>query len=124
MIKFLIEKTGLVPEKFEDGFLFSFNDFNNIDNTLDIFSKLIKSEATLDYVICVQMIDKNYIKQKEQLKHLINLRFVNKISTLADTIWRYSYNTVQKYKTSQLGVFQKGEDTYEAHEFEIISKDF
>ena len=32
MIKFLMEKTGLVPEKFESGFLFSFNDFNNIDS--------------------------------------------------------------------------------------------
>lgn len=120
MIKFLMEKTGLVPEKFEEGFLFTFNNFNRIDDTLDVFFKLIKSEAPLDYLICVQILDKNYIKQREQLKYLIGFKFLNKISMLSDTVWRYSYNPIQKYKTSQLGVFQKGETTYEAHEFILM----
>lgn len=121
MNKFLMEKTGVVPEKFGDGFLYLFNNFNNIDSVLDIFSKLIKSEAPLDYVICVQIIDKDFAKCHAQLKTLAEIKFVNKISTFSDTIWRYTYNITKKYKTSQLGIFQKEGNTYEVHEFEIIN---
>ena len=120
MNKFLMEKTGVVPTKFGEGFLYSFSDFNHIDNNLTYFFKLIKSEAPLDYIICVQVISKNYVKETEQLKHLIDLKFVNKISTLSDTVWRYSYNKVQIFRTSQLGLFQKGTETFEAHEFEEL----
>ena len=117
MNKFLMEKTGVVPTKYEEGFLYSFNDFNHIDDNLDYFFKLIKSEAPLYYIICVQIISKNYMKETEQLKHLIDLKFVNKISTLSDTVWRYSYNKFPRFGTSQLGLFQKGSETFEAHEF-------
>lgn len=118
MNKFLISKTAVNPTKYEDGFLYSFNDFNHIDDILEHFFKLIKSEAPLDYRICVQIISKNAAKEMEQLKELISLDFVNKITTLSDTVWRYKFNSSHRYSTSQLGVFQYGDGSFEVHEFE------
>lgn len=115
MNKFLIEKTGVNPEIFEDGFLYKFNKFDNIDPVLESFFKLIKSNAPLDYVICVQILDSLY-----DIKTLINLNIVNKISTMADTAYRYKFNTSHRYGTGQLGLFQKNGSTFEVHEFEEI----
>lgn len=120
MNKFLISKTGVNPTRFQDGFLYSFNDFNHIDDSLEHFFKLIKSDAPLDYLICVQIISQNSTKEMEQLKELINLKFINKIVTLSDTVWRYGFNPLRKFSISQLGLFQKGDETFEVHEFEEI----
>lgn len=118
MNKFLIGKTGINPTKFQDGFLYSFNDFKYIDDNLQHFFKLIKSDAPLDYIICVQIISENAAKEMEQLKELINLKFLNKITTLSDTVWRYKFNSSHRFSTSQLGLFQKGNGTFEVHQFE------
>lgn len=120
MNKFLIGKTGISPIKFQDGFLYSFNDFNRIDENLEYFFKLLKSEAPLDYLICVQIISHNVDKEMLQLKELISLNFVNKIATLSDTVWRYTFNTTHKFSTSQLGLFNKDGETFEVHQFEEI----
>lgn len=114
MNKFLMEKTSVVPEKFENGFLYTFNRFDNIDSTLEIFFKLLKAQTPLNYVICVQISEKDAL---QSLKKLINLNFENKISMLASTSYRYKFNTAHKYGTSQLGLFQKENDTCEAWEF-------
>lgn len=118
MNKFLISKTGINPTKFSDGFLYSFNDFNHIDEVLEYFFRLIKSDAPLDYIICVQIISENAAKEMEQLSQLINLKMVNKITTLSDTVWRYKFNKSHRYSTVQLGLFQHGKDTFEVHQFE------
>ena len=118
MNKFLISKTAVNPTKYQDGFLYSFNDFNHIDDILEHFFKLIKSDAPLDYRICVQIISKNAAKEMEQLKELISLDFVNKITTLSDTVWRYKFNSSHRYSTSQLGIFQQGDGSFEVHQFE------
>lgn len=114
MNKFLMEKTSVVPENFENGFLYTFNRFDNIDSTLEIFFKLLKAQTPLNYIICVQISEKDAL---QSLKKLINLNFENKISMLAATSYRYKFNKAHKYGTTQLGLFQKENDTCEAWEF-------
>ena len=120
MNKFLSEKLLVTPTPYEGGFLYSFSDFNSIDNVLEVFFKLLSSNAPLNYIICVQVCAGNPSAEKEQLKSLIDLKFENKISMMSDTAFRYKFNKSHRYGTSQLGMFQKGNDTVEAHEFIVI----
>ena len=117
MNKFLMEKTGVIPEKFQEGFLYSFSSFSRIDETLNYLFKVIKSEAPLDYIVCIQAKTRNTESNKNNLEELISLKFVNKIVMMAETSWRYEYNKIKRYSTSQLGVFQKGDKTFEIHQF-------
>lgn len=117
MLKFLLEKIGVCPEKFENGYLFTFDSFSLIDNVLDIFMKLPESKAPLDYIICVQIIGQDNRREIEQLKTLIELKTLNKISTFADTVYRYSYNEISRYEAIQAGVFQHKDSFFELHEF-------
>ena len=119
MLKFLLDKTAQCPQKWGNGYLFTFESFDNIDNILAIFEKLPKSKAPLDYIICVQIIGVNSAQERKQMEALISLEFTNKIATLADTIYRYSFNDLCNYDTSQLGVYQKDGSTIEVHEFLI-----
>ena len=115
MNKYLIEKTGIAPKKFESGFLYAFTPFDDVDTTLKAFESLMCNDGLLDYIICVQVIDSG--KEIDRLKHLIKLRFVNKITAWSDTVYRYTFNKNCKYETSQLGIFQFDGYAYEAHQF-------
>ena len=117
MNKFLMQKTGAKPIKYGEGFLYTFNDFSHIDDVLPYFFKLIKSNAPLNYIICVQILPKVIKNEFENMKKLIGLNIMNKISTLSDTVWRYKFNNTHRYKTAQLGIYQKENQTFEAHEF-------
>lgn len=121
MLKFLIEKTNNCPEKHENGYLFTFNSFSQIDDILDIFSKLPESKAPLDYIICVQIIGQDNRKEISQMKTLIELKTLNKITSLADTAFRYGYNDLCRYNVIQAGLFQKNGESFELHEF--VKKD-
>lgn len=117
MNKFLVEKTGVVPAFYNGGFLYSFNDFDNVDNILEIFFKLIKSNSPLDYVICFQIEENSEDECLKNLDTLLGLRNENKISMLSDSAYRYKFNAAHRYGTSQLGLFQKENDTIELHQF-------
>ena len=117
MLKFLIEKTCCTPKTFENGFLFEFNSFDNVDNVLDCFTKLITSKAPLDYVICMQIFGENYTKENEQLLKMKDLKILNKIVSFADTSYRYSFNKEKSYNISMIGVFQKDNQTFELYEY-------
>ena len=117
MNKFLMQKTGISPIKYGDGFLYSFSDFNHIDTVLPHFFKLIQSKAPLDYVICVQILPKEITDEFEKMKKLIHLNLYNQITTLSDTVWRYKFNETHRYNTVQLGLYQKENDTFEVQEF-------
>lgn len=117
MLKFLMEKTGCTPIKEENGFLFEFRYFDDIDKSLDAFAKLLQSKAPLDYIICVQVFGEDIEKEREQLIKLRDLKILNKIVSFADTIYRYNFNNEKAYKTSMVGLFQKGEESFEVHEF-------
>lgn len=120
MNKFLTDKTGVKPCVFEDGYLYSFDDFTHVDRILDVFYKLIKSNSPLDYVICLQIVEESEKRCLEELKQLLSLKHSNKISTLANSAYRYKFNKSHRYGVSQLGLFQKGADTIEVHEFTAI----
>lgn len=117
MNKFLIEKTGVVPINFEEGFLYSFNEFDKIDKIIEIFFKLVKSSAPLDYIICVQIFGSEPEKEKEQLKKMITLKHLNKLITLSDTAWRYKFNNSHRFGLSQLGIYQHEDSTIEVQQF-------
>ena len=120
MNKFLSGKTGIIPQNFENGFLYTFNDFNEIDSILPYFFKLIKSKAPLNYTICVQVYDSNTYNNTQQLQLLSSLGLINKIVTFADTAYRYKFNKDNKYEIVQIGLFQKNNKTLEAMEFTEI----
>ena len=121
MNKFLIEKTSVIPEVFEDGFLYKFNDFDSIDNILDVFYKLLQSNAPLDYLIVVHAYKSDFNSEIENLKKLIALKLVNKMYLSSETSYRYGFNKNKKYETSQLGIFQKDDITIEVLNF--VKKD-
>ena len=115
MNKFIIEKLAVVPQKYENGFLYSFYDFDKIDSVLDIMFRILNSNSPLDYSICIQ-VDNNIAK----LKKLMDLKYFGKIIMLAETSYRYRYNKTHRYQTSQIGIFQDGNKTIEVHEFKEI----
>lgn len=117
LLKHLIGKFGSSPTKFEDGYLFTFLNFSDIDNILNVLAKLPLSTAPVDFIMCVQIKDKNPQKEIENMKRMIELKVLNKIVTMADTVYRYDFNVVQKYSLSQLGIFQKDNDTFELFNF-------
>ena len=117
MNKFLIEQTGTAPVKFDDGYVYRFFKFDNIDYILKSFFKVIHSEAPLDYQVCVILEEVNKAKQDERLRNLISLGFMNKISMLSNVVYRYGFIEKQRYSTSLLGLFKDGNDTIEVHEF-------
>ena len=112
MNDFIYKKTGAKYQLYENGFLYSFDDFNQIDSVLDILFKILKSNSPLDYKICV-LLDLD----TEILKKLIELNHLNKITACADTVLRYRYNDFHRYGTQCLGVYQKDNGTIEIHEF-------
>ena len=115
MTEFIEKKLSMKPMFFEGGYLYQFDYFNGIDNVLDVFFKVLHSNAPLDYAICVQSGD-----DMEQLKKLISLKHFGKISMAADTSFRYKFNETHRYGTSQIGLFQYGNKTLEVHEFKEL----
>ena len=113
MNDFIYKKLNVKPTLFEDGFFFAFDNFNNIDATLDILFKILHSTAPLDYAICIQA--GNNIKQ---LKKLLDLKNYGKVTMAADTSFRYKFNVTHRYQTSQVGIFQYENKTIEVHEFQ------
>ena len=115
MNKFIMEKLSVIPQSYEGGFLYNFYDFDKIDTVLDVMFRVLKSSAPLDYSICVQ-VDNDILK----LQKLMGLKYYGKVIMLAETSYRYRYNKTHRYKTSQVGLFQNGNNTIEVHEFKEI----
>lgn len=115
MNDFITEKLCVKPMLLDGGFLYQFNDFDKIDSVLDIMFKVLKSNAPLDYAICIQIND-----NLNQLKKLSGLNHYNQITIAADTAYRYKYNASHKYAVSQVGIFQYDFKTIEVHEFKEI----
>lgn len=78
LYKYLIEKTGVSPDSFEEGVVFTFK-IDDIDNILDIFSKLPESNAPVDYLICIQVQNENKAVSLDKIKILSNLEIYNKV---------------------------------------------
>lgn len=117
MNKFLMKKTNTAPIEYEGGFVYSFWNFNAIDSVLQVLFEMIHSDLPLNYIIGLQVVENGEKACMADLKKIAELEHLNKIVTFANTVYRYSFNVGNKYKTSQLGLFQKGNDTLELHEF-------
>lgn len=117
LLKHLIEKLFISPEKYGNGFMFTFESFSKIDNILDILIRLRESRAPIDYIICVQISGRNPSREQGQMQTLINLKLLNKVATLTDTVYRYSFNDEKGYDTMQIGLFQGGDGPFEVYEF-------
>lgn len=118
MNKFIIEKTQIQPKNFEGGFLYEFNNFEKIDQVLDILFKVVNSKAPINYTVCIQIATGTPNIDKDLLRTLIRLKYIGKIYMGSDTTYRYSYNSHKYYETSQIGVYQDGDrGTMEVHEF-------
>ena len=118
MNKFLMENLRTVPQKAENGFLYTFNNFNDIDNVLKFLFKIVKSNSKLDYIICLQTSSGNYDEDMEKIKRVKNLSISNHICMMAETSYRYKFNKSHMYGVSKLGTYQKDDsETYEVDEF-------
>ena len=115
--KFLIEKFNTAPVPLGNGFVYSFNNLETIDNTLAALFKVLASSAPVNYVICIQAFGVEIEKEKKQFKNMINLNILNKIVTMPDTVFRYQANTYNKNETSCLGEFESEGMPFEIHEF-------
>ena len=120
--KFLIQQTGVSPRVYENGFLYCFSKFDDIDSVLEVFFRVLKSKAPVNYVICVQALSRD-VNLEEQLKNLIRSHLINKIVMMSDVAWRYGYNTVKKYEVSSLGVFQLDGESFDINSFEEKNQD-
>lgn len=116
LYKYLIEKTGVSPDSFEEGVVFTFK-IDDIDNILDIFSKLPESNAPVDYLICIQVQNENKAVSLDKIKILSNLEIYNKVIMLTETLYRYNFNKNCRYESSQLGIYQKNNKNFEVHYF-------
>ena len=117
MLKYLVEKTGCPSKEYENGFLFSFDSFENIDITLDKFVKLYKSKAPLDFIICIQLSYGNSIDDLKKINKLKNLKIYNKAIATSDTVYRYGFNKIKEYKISLIGEYQNENTSFEVFEF-------
>ena len=115
--KKIIAATSTIPVQYQDGFLYSFNDFSHIDSVIACLREILFTKRRFNLIICVQIFSNNNVTEQEQLDKLIKLKMENKIITMSDTQYRYSYNKNQKYNLSQLGVFQSDKGTFEVFEF-------
>lgn len=117
MNDFIFSKTEAKYQMFNGGFLYYFDDFNQIDEILTVLFKLIKSPSTpLDFAICIQSGD-----DLDQIETLSNYKSFGKIIMSPDTLLRYRHKKAHKFGTTCVGVYQKEEDTIEVHEFQEIA---
>lgn len=117
MIKFISSKTAVFPQKFEEGYLYTFENFEDIDTVLNCLFKVLSAQTPLDYNFCVQVVSNSSGNEKEQVKRLKNLQIHNKLIFMADTKYRYGFNKKAEYKTTLVGMFQDNGESFEVHEF-------
>jgi len=112
---FIKNKLGLYPKPYMGGFLYIFNNMESMDMVIDVFNKVIKSKAPLDYSICIGIVNNGNIDN--DIDKIIKLKIYNKIVTLANVVYRYKFNKNKNYKIFNLGIYGDNNDSYEVHEF-------
>ena len=95
-----------------DGVLYYMRDFNKVDGVVDVLKQIPNLSEFCDYLCCVQISE-----DITRLNRIIGIQSWGKITISADTLLRYNYNKCQRYKTSNVGIFQSNGTTIEIHEF-------
>lgn len=108
----LNEKLKTIPVKTWGGLAYSLKNFEDIDSVLEILFTMINSQIPVDFIFCIQIGNST-----SNLKQLVDLQEWGKIIIAADTLCRYRYNNSKKYKTTNVGIFQRKEGILEVHEF-------
>ena len=68
MIKFISSKTAVFPLKFEEGYLYTFENFEDVDTVLEVLFKVLSAQTPLDYNLCVQVVSNSTGNEKEQFR--------------------------------------------------------
>ena len=100
--------------KYQDGFIYYFHNFDNVDNVINLLDKIRKISPLYNYIFCIQ-IDNDI----NQLKKMIDLQIWGKIIICADTLLRYNYNKIHRYKATNIGIFQKNNNIIEVYELKV-----
>ncbi len=106
--QFLYSKLGVIPEKNGYGYIYRFSSIEKIDNELQYFFKAIHSQAPVDYLVILQVIENTFEESLYEISKLRNSGVYNKILMTPTTNLRYEHNTVKSYTTGVVGnyVFQ------------------
>ena len=115
MIDFIRKKLNVIPEKFEDSFLYYFSNMEDIDNTIEVLFKVLNSKAPIKYAISIQIGN-----SKKQIKTLIDLDIFGKIILTSETSHRYKFNIRKKYSISEVGIYQTQEGSIQVKEIKNI----
>lgn len=115
MNDFISQQTSVIPSEYNGGFMYYFENFDEIDNVLDVVFKIMNSDSPLDYAFCIQIED-----QINKLNKLIELEHFGKVTMAADTAYRYKFNSSHRYYDTPVGVYSDEGGTIEVHEFKKI----
>ena len=113
--EFIEQKTGKKHAVFQSGFMYSFDNFEQIDTLLDVLFKLTEKDWPVEFAISVQA--GNNI---DQLAKIASFDLFGKMVFAADTLLRYRVNKNHKYQTCNIGIFNFEEHSLELHEFKRI----
>ena len=115
--QYIINNTHATPINYGEGFLFSYSDFNKIDDVIKVYLNLIENDSTLKYTICVQTYDSTQSFDINSLKDLICLNIENKITMLLNVAYKYKFNTNKNYAIKPIGLYSKNNTNYDVYEF-------
>lgn len=101
--QFLYSRTGVIPKKNGYGYIFSFPNIEKIDNDLEYFFKAIHSQAPVDYLFILQVIENTFEEALFEITKLRNSGVHNKILMTPTTNLRYEHNVVKNYGTGVVG---------------------
>ena len=111
-----MKRGACVAKDFLSLLLYSFANFDKVDDVLHVLFKILESKAPLDYAMCIQVGLFNK-ENSYQIKTLATLECFGKIIMAADSAYRYKFNKNCRYETSSVGIFQCKTGTIEVHEF-------
>ena len=104
-------KLNVLPNKFENGYVYKFSNFNEIDNIIIAFLDILNEQKKIEYALSIS------IDNDEELsKKIYNLDFYGKIVFPANVGYRYTFNKTQQFSISQIGIFQYNDGEFELNE--------
>ncbi len=101
--QFLYSKTSAIPEKNGYGYIYKFSNIEKIDTHLQYFFKAIHSQAPINYMFILQVVETSFGDALLEVSKLRNSGVYNKILMTPTTHLRYENNLVKTYSTGVVG---------------------